>query len=211
MADRGFQRCKKGPNFYKLHCPKNIKKNQTQLTKNESNNSREVTLFRNVIERSFGRRKIVWGILNTAIPHQLLAAGQFTQIYKIIAAIDNCFFDALTKDKPEHETQLQNIQQARSKNSTKLRNMCKNRPKGWECKTIKELIREKKVPAFKSTDLYPTVCGTYSYDLSRSYLNTSSQLQFETHIDLPNVIKVSGVYIYLYFLFFRAIYPQYIK
>lgn len=193
LADRAFQRCKKGPTYYKLHCPKNMKKNQNQLTKNDSNETRAVTLLRNIIERSFGRRKIVWGILNSVIPHQLIASGQFIKIYKIIAAIDNCFFDTLSKDKPEHDIQLQNMKQAKSRNSTKLLNMCKNRPKNWEIKTLKDLIKEKKIPKFKSTDLYPTICGIFSYNLSRGYLNKSSELKFETHPELPTAIKVSGL------------------
>ena len=190
LADRAFLRCQKGTDTYKLHCPSQLR--SKQYKQKHANDARKITLFRHTVERSFGRRKQMWGILDRAIPHQLLANGQFTKIYKILAAIDNAFCKQLFYDKPEHDIQLRNIQQSHLKNATKLSQMINNRPKGWEECSYELLKQRKLIPDFNISQLTPTVCSVYAYNLSKGYLNKVEKLSFATHPDLPTVIKVEG-------------------
>ena len=192
LADRAFLSCTKGPEYYSLHCPQSLKKNQKQFTTKQANASRKVTLFRHTVERSFGRRKAMWGILDSKIPHQLLASGQFTKVYRILAAIDNAFCQRLYQDKEDHSIQIVKIQNAHLKNVTKLAMMVENRKK-WQSTNYDELKQKKLIPDFKTSDLTPAVCGIYAYGLSKSYLNNAEELKFELHPDLPSAIRISGL------------------
>lgn len=143
-----------------------------------------------MVERSFGRKKNKWAILSNTIPHQLIASGQFTKIYRIIAAIDNCFCEKLYTDNPDHDIQLRNVQTAHLKNTAKLSKSCESR--NWQVQEFSHLKRQNLVPKFNVSDLTPNICGVYAYGLSRGYLNKAEKLAFQTNNEVPGVVRVTG-------------------
>src|SRR5690606_14189790 len=82
IFDKGYSLVKKPP--WKIWIPQSMSKDEKQLPTDKANETRRVTMIRNVVERCFSRLKKKWKILNEKINNRFIYI--LTKLLRVLAA-----------------------------------------------------------------------------------------------------------------------------
>ncbi len=165
MVDRGFTQC---DTVFELYHPEVMKRNTTQFTAHDANQSRLETFNRNTVERFFGRLQR-WKIFSNKLDnHYLPKCGG---LYRILCATNNRFKEPLVTEHAQSQRDSLTLLSNLNVQNQIIENL---KTSGWRrCSEIDAL---EMMPIGTLEELRDWEGGPYAMKLSLPYIQHSQGL-----------------------------------